>query len=35
MPSALEQRIAFIAAHLDAVTHELLQCVRQFEDSGE
>jgi hypothetical protein len=32
---ALGEEIARMAAHLDAATHRLLTCVRQFDESGE
>jgi hypothetical protein len=36
MPSTevLEQEIATLSAHLDAATHRLLECIRQFDKSG-
>jgi hypothetical protein len=34
-PHALGEEIARMAAHLDAATHHLLTCVRQFDQSGE
>src|SRR4051812_19897456 len=34
-PAALGDEIARTAAHLDAATHRLLTCIRQFDASGE
>jgi hypothetical protein len=34
-PAALADEIARTAAHLDAATHRLLTCIRQFDASGE
>jgi hypothetical protein len=31
---ALEQEIATLSAHLDAATHRLLECIRDFDESG-
>src|SRR5688500_9536226 len=33
-PDALADEIAVLAAHLDAATHRLLTCLRQFDESG-
>ena len=34
-PSELADEIATLSAHLDAATHRLLECIRQFDESGE
>jgi hypothetical protein len=34
-PATLGDEIAQLAAHLDAATHRLLTCIRQFDESGE
>jgi hypothetical protein len=34
-PEALGEEIARMVAHLDAATHRLLTCIRQFDEAGE